>query len=216
MNDIRLLPSEILTRRRLDLFRQYYELGLTPIPCEPQSKKPTCEWGWWQHRRPSWEELEAVWRDAFARFGNNLNIATLLGKAHGLCAVDIDNPENFRRARQAIGLTEGDLRTWTLLSHDGGALLFRYPKGYQLPARIKKPLLGCGTAWRQTFAHVAPFHSSRRHALSLAQRARTRPNPPRRHPRTAAFGLRRRPTATEISPDSTKRSQSESYFRRRK
>ncbi|MFZ8828767.1 MAG: phage/plasmid primase, P4 family [Armatimonadota bacterium] len=142
MNDIRLLPSKILTRRLLDLVRQYYELGLTPIPCEPQSKKPTCEWGWWQHRRPSWEELEAVWWDAFARFGGQLNIATLLGKAHGLCAVDIDNPEAFKRARQAIGLNEGDLRTWTLLSHKGGALLFRYPQGHPLPARVRNSLWG--------------------------------------------------------------------------
>jgi putative DNA primase/helicase len=142
MNDIRLLPSKILTRRLLDLVRQYYELGLTPIPCEPQSKKPTCEWGRWQHRRPSWEELEAVWWDAFARFGGQLNIATLLGKAHGLCAIDIDNPEAFKQARNAIGLTERDLRTWATRSHRGGALIFRYPNGYNLPSKTPNELWG--------------------------------------------------------------------------
>jgi len=35
-----------------------------------------------------------------------LNVATILGKAHGLCAVDVDNPEAFKQARNAIGLTE--------------------------------------------------------------------------------------------------------------
>ncbi|MFZ8828846.1 MAG: bifunctional DNA primase/polymerase, partial [Armatimonadota bacterium] len=95
----------------LDIARRYYELGFTPIPCEPRSKKPTCEWGWWQHRRPSWDELEVVWHDAITRFGDQLNIATLLGKAHRLCAIDIDNPEAFKRARHAVGLTERDLRT---------------------------------------------------------------------------------------------------------
>ncbi len=122
--------------------QRYYELGFTPIPCEPKSKKPACAWAQWQHRRPSWSELEAVWRDAVERFGEDLNIATILGKAHGLCAVDIDSPETFKQARHAIGLTEDDLRTWTLLSHDGGALLFRYPRGHQLPTKVRNPFWG--------------------------------------------------------------------------
>jgi len=142
MNDIQLLPCKILTRRLLDLVRRYYELGLTPIPCEPRSKKPACAWAQWEYRRPEWEELEQVWHEAINRFGENLNIATILGKAHGLCAVDIDNPENFRQARQVIGLTEDDLRTWTTLSHRGGALIFRYPNGYNLPSKTLNELWG--------------------------------------------------------------------------
>jgi hypothetical protein len=126
----------------LNIAQRYYKLGFTPIPCEPKSKKPTCEWAQWHYRRPEWDELEAIWRDAFARFGNNLNIATLLGKAHGLCAVDIDNPKLFKQARQAIGLTENDLRTWTTLSHRGGALIFRYPNGYNLPSKTPNELWG--------------------------------------------------------------------------
>ena len=142
MNDIQLLPCKILTRRLLDLVRRYYELGLTPIPCEPRSKKSTCAWAQWEYRRPSWEELEVVWRDAIERFGDQVNIATILGKAHGLCAVDIDNPKLFKQARQAIGLTENDLRTWTTLSHRGGALIFRYPKGHNLPSKVSNELWG--------------------------------------------------------------------------
>jgi putative DNA primase/helicase len=126
----------------LSVAQRYYELGLTPIPCEPRSKKPTCEWAQWQYRRPSWEELEVVWHDAINRFGDQLNVATILGAAHGLCAIDIDNPQAFRQARQAVGLTEADLKTWTLLSHKGGALVFHYPKGHQLPAKIENPLWG--------------------------------------------------------------------------
>jgi putative DNA primase/helicase len=125
-----------------NIARRYYDLGLTPIPCEPRSKKPACEWAQWQRRRPSWSELAQVWHEAIKRFGENLNIATILGAAHNLCAVDIDDPTTFRQARQAIGLTENDLKTWTLLSHDGGALLFCYPKGYQLPARVRNSLWG--------------------------------------------------------------------------
>ena len=126
----------------LDIARRYYELGFTPIPCEPRSKKPTCEWGWWQHRRPSWDELEVVWHDAITRFGDQLNIATLLGKAHRLCAIDIDNPEAFRQARQAIGLTDEDLRTWATHSHRGGALIFRYPNSHNLPSKTPNELWG--------------------------------------------------------------------------
>jgi putative DNA primase/helicase len=118
-----------------NIARRYYDLGLTPIPCEPRSKKPTHEWAQWQQRRPDWDELAQVWHEAIKRFGENLNIATILGAAHGLCAVDIDNPEAFRQARQAIGLTEDDLRTWTTLSHRGGALIFRYPNDYNLASK---------------------------------------------------------------------------------
>ena len=119
----------------LTLARKYYGLGLTPIPCVSQTKQPAIAWAQWQYRRPTWEELEQVWREAEQRFGENLNIATILGKAHGLCAVDIDNPEAFRQARQAVGLTEDDLKTWTTRSHRGGALIFRYPAGYDLPSK---------------------------------------------------------------------------------
>jgi putative DNA primase/helicase len=126
----------------LEVAQHYYKLGFTPIPCEPRSKKPTHEWGLWQQRRPDWDELEQVWREAISRFGEDLNIATILGKAHNLCAVDIDNPETFKQARQAIGLTERDLRTWTILSHRGGALIFRYPKGHNLPSKVSNELWG--------------------------------------------------------------------------
>jgi hypothetical protein len=122
--------------------QRYYESGFTPIPCEPKSKKPACAWAQWEYRRPSWEELEQVWHDAINRFGENLNIATILGKAHNLCAVDIDNPKLFKQARQAIGLTEDDLRTWTTLSHRGGALIFCYPNGYNLPSKTPNELWG--------------------------------------------------------------------------
>jgi putative DNA primase/helicase len=126
----------------LTIAKRYYELGFTPIPCEPRSKKPACAWAQWEYRRPSWNELEVVWHDAINRFGDQLNVATILGAAHGLCAIDIDDPTTFRQARQAIGLTENDLKTWTLLSHDGGALLFRYPQGHPLPARVRNSLWG--------------------------------------------------------------------------
>jgi len=126
----------------LSIVQRYYKLGFTPIPCEPRSKKPTHEWGLWQQRRPDWDELERVWREAIKRFGENLNIATILGKAHNLCAVDVDDPQAFRQARQAIGLTEDDLRTWTILSHRGGALIFCYPKGHNLPSKVSNELWG--------------------------------------------------------------------------
>ena len=126
----------------LGIAQRYYALGFTPIPCEPRSKKPVCEWAQWQYRRPSWEELEVVWHNAIKRFGDQINIATILGKAHGLCAVDIDNPQAFRQARQAIGLTEDDLRTWITLSHRGGALIFRYPKSHDLPSKVSNEQLG--------------------------------------------------------------------------
>ena len=56
--------------------------------------------------------------------------------------MDIDNPQAFRQARQAIGLTDDDLRTWTTLSHRGGALIFRYPNGHDLPSKITNEFWG--------------------------------------------------------------------------
>ncbi len=124
------------------LARCYYNLGFTPIPCAPRTKKPVCQWERWQYQRPSWNELEVVWYEAIQRFGQTMNVATILGEAHGLCAVDIDEPEKFRLARQQVGLTEDDLKTWTTRSHRGGALIFRYPNGYHLPSKINNPNWG--------------------------------------------------------------------------
>ena len=125
-----------------DVAHRYYERGFTPIPCEPRSKKPVCKWSQWQYRRPTWDELEQVWRKALQKYGGNVNIATILGRAHGLCAVDIDNPEAFKQARQAIGLKEEDIATWTTLSHRGGALIFRYPDGDDLPSKLTNKTWG--------------------------------------------------------------------------
>ncbi|MEZ8221830.1 phage/plasmid primase, P4 family, C-terminal domain-containing protein [Candidatus Fervidibacteria bacterium JGI MDM2 JNZ-1-D12] len=123
-------------RKLILLARQYYELGLAPIPCAPRSKKPACKWERWQNHRPDWSELELVWHEAIQRFGQNLNIATILGEAHGLCAIDVDEPEKFRLARQQVGLTENDLQTWVTKSHRGGALIFRYPQGVKIPSKV--------------------------------------------------------------------------------
>jgi hypothetical protein len=76
----------------LKVAQHYYELGLTPIPCEPKSKKPACAWAQWEYRRPSWEELEVKFgvMPSIERFGDQTShVATILGKAHGLCAVDM-------------------------------------------------------------------------------------------------------------------------------
>jgi len=126
----------------LKVAQHYYELGLTPIPCEPKSKKPACAWAQWEYRRPSWEELEQVWREAINCFGENLNIATILGEAHGLCAIDVDDPEAFRIARIFNKFPDEDLETWITLSHRGGALIFRYPNGYDLPSKAPNEFWG--------------------------------------------------------------------------
>jgi len=163
-------------RKLILLARQYYELGLAPIPCAPRSKKPAFRWECWQNHRPDWSELEVCWRGAIQRFGQNLNIATILGEAHGLCAIDVDEPEKFRLARQQVGLTENDLRTWVTKSHRGGALIFRYPQGVKIPSKVSNQnwgaeLLGnerilvlppsihpSGTRYRWVFApHKAPL-----------------------------------------------------------
>lgn len=111
----------------LTIARSYYELGFTPLPIMPRSKKPVCEWGWLIHERPSWETLEKLWQEAIQKHGNNLNIATVLGRPHGICALDIDDPNKFKVARKLVGLTDDELRTWATKSHRGGALFFKYP-----------------------------------------------------------------------------------------
>ena len=141
-NQQNLSATEYVVQDLLSLAQFYFQHGLTPIPCEPKSKKPACNWAQWHHRRPNWNELERVWKDAIARFGENLNIATILGRVHSLCAVDIDNPATFKQARLAVGLTENELRTWTTLSHRGGALIFRYPEGYDLPSKTANEFWG--------------------------------------------------------------------------
>lgn len=123
--------------------KYYYDLGLTPLPCKPKAKEPICEWKQWQYCRPDWSEIEIIWEKAIAKHGhNNLNIATLLGEAHGLCAIDIDDPKKFRQARLSIGLSGDDLKTWIRKSHRGYALIYKYPQGYDLPPNIPNETFG--------------------------------------------------------------------------
>jgi len=127
--------------RMLEVARHYYGIGLTPIPVVPETKTPACEWAQFQYRRPSWEELEQVWLKAIERYGDEVGIATILGRAHGLVALDIDDVERFRQARQAVGLTDEDLRTWAQKSARGGALYFRYPTHTDIK-RLRNPFWG--------------------------------------------------------------------------
>jgi len=112
----------------LTIAKRYFDAGFTPVPVLPKTKTPACEWSQWQYRRPSWKELEQVWLEAIHRYGDDVGVATILGRAHGIVALDVDDPEQFRQARQAVGLTEEELKTWAQKSARGGALFFKHPE----------------------------------------------------------------------------------------
>ena len=74
----------------MDLIDRYQKQGFSFFPLRKRSKKPIFEWGGWQNRRPSPEEVK-TWQDQ-----KMLNqVAVVCGSISGIIVLDVDNPAIF-------------------------------------------------------------------------------------------------------------------------
>ncbi|MEM1552827.1 MAG: phage/plasmid primase, P4 family [Candidatus Bathyarchaeia archaeon] len=126
-----MLKMGTLPQEKLDVVKQFYDAGFTPLPLKPNAKEPAMpSWGDWQTRRPLWDEIEASFVDAFNRFGDT-NIGLLCGKLHGnLVVLDIDDPNRFREFVKQKELILP--RTPIVKTRKGFHLYFRYPDGIEI------------------------------------------------------------------------------------
>lgn len=69
----------------------YRKKSLSVIPCRPKAKIPIIEWGEFQKRLPTEEEIREWWRK-----WPDANVAIVLGEVSGLVVLDIDDEEAIK------------------------------------------------------------------------------------------------------------------------
>jgi energy-coupling factor transporter ATP-binding protein EcfA2 len=119
-------PANVVVHRggsdeTLCAVHEYLTAGLSVIPLRFNSKQPALDsWGEFQSRQPTPDEVQKWWGD-----GHQHGIAVVCGKVSGVVALDIDDPEKFGVALQAIGETLPDAPI--VRTRKGWHLYFRYP-----------------------------------------------------------------------------------------
>ena len=102
--------------------RDYLNFNMSVIPLVPNSKRPALEsWAEFQHRRPTFSELESWWQD-----GQQKGVAIVCGQVSGIVVLDIDDPDKFEIALKALGETLPD--TPIVQTRKGWHVYFRYPQ----------------------------------------------------------------------------------------
>jgi hypothetical protein len=97
----------------------YWSLGYNVIPCGIDSKRSICEWGKYQDRRISYDEI--------LNYGKNsplANIAIITGEISYLVVVDVDGPEGQEFLIQLKGFPA---YLPTVRTGRGYHYYFRYP-----------------------------------------------------------------------------------------
>jgi energy-coupling factor transporter ATP-binding protein EcfA2 len=117
-------PANLVVRQgssSLDIARQYLDAGFSIIPLAPNCKRPeTKSWVEFQQRKPTLDEIANWWRNE-----SHYGVAIVCGRVSGIVVLDIDDPEKFGVALQAIGETLPD--TPIVRTRKGWHLYFRYP-----------------------------------------------------------------------------------------
>jgi len=99
----------------------YADLGFSVIPLAPNSKRPALDsWAEFQQRRPNLDEIQTWWGN-----GQQNGIAVICGKVSGIVVLDIDDPDKFGVALNAVGETLPD--TPIARTRKGWHVYFRYP-----------------------------------------------------------------------------------------
>ena len=99
----------------------YLNFGLSVIPLAHNSKRPALEsWAEFQQRRPTLSEIEIWWGN-----GQPNGVAIICGKVSNLVVLDIDDPNKFEIALNAIAETLPD--TPIVRTRRGWHVYFRYP-----------------------------------------------------------------------------------------
>lgn len=82
------MPQIIKTNNILDFAKDYLQSELCPIPTAPREKRPALDWKQYQTRRPTEQELEAL----FANAGDGCGIGLVCGAVSGnLEVLDFDD-----------------------------------------------------------------------------------------------------------------------------
>jgi len=105
----------------LNVARQYLDFGFSVIPLAPNSKRPALDsWAEFQQRRPNLDEIQTWWGN-----GQQNGIAIVCGQVSGIVVLDIDDPDKFGVALNAVGETLPD--TPIVRTRKGWHVYFRYP-----------------------------------------------------------------------------------------
>ena len=105
----------------LNVARQYLDFGFSVIPLAPNSKRPALDsWAEFQQRRPNLDEIQTWWGN-----GQQNGIAVICGKVSNIVVLDIDDPDKFAIALNAVGETLPD--TPIVRTRKGWHVYFRYP-----------------------------------------------------------------------------------------
>ena len=100
----------------------YLNFGLSVIPLMHSSKRPALDsWVEFQQRRPTLTEIETWWQN-----GTDKGIAIVCGKVSNLIVLDIDDPDKFGIALEALGETLPD--TPIVQTRKGWHVYFKYPQ----------------------------------------------------------------------------------------
>jgi Bifunctional DNA primase/polymerase, N-terminal. len=100
----------------------YLNFGLSVIPLMHSSKRPALDsWVEFQQRRPTLTEIETWWQN-----GTDKGIAIVCGKVSNLIVLDIDDPDKFGIALEALGETLPD--TPIVQTPKGWHVYFKYPQ----------------------------------------------------------------------------------------
>ena len=103
----------------LNVANQYLDFGFSVVPV--YAKRPALDsWAEFQQRRPTFSELESWWQG-----GQQKGIAIVCGQVSGIVVLDIDDPNKFGVALNAIGETLPD--TPIVRTRKGWHVYFRYP-----------------------------------------------------------------------------------------
>ena len=110
------------SRNTLAVLSIYSHFGMSVIPLAPNSKQPALSsWAEFQRRRPNEAEMRTWWGN-----GHQNGIAIVCGKVSNLVVLDIDDPDKFGVALNAIGETLPD--TPIVRTRKGWHVYFKYPQ----------------------------------------------------------------------------------------
>jgi len=110
------------SRNTLAALSIYSNFGMSVIPLAPNSKQPALSsWAEFQRRRPNEAEMRTWWGN-----GHQNGIAIVCGKVSNLVVLDIDDPDKFGVALNAIGETLPD--TPIVRTRKGWHVYFKYPQ----------------------------------------------------------------------------------------
>jgi len=113
-----------------ELAEWLYLRGFTVLPLRPRQKVPTHKWQHLRDRqeRPTWTELKALFEEAVATYGLDINIGALTGRVHNFVVIDVDDEEAWRRFKETERLHDTAFAVWIVKTGRGFHIYFAPPE----------------------------------------------------------------------------------------